>query len=687
MFSPQIPQETLDRASGASQASSEAAAICFAAIFTCVMSATSAMACAIVRLPLGSPHWFVFVKSFLLLAGAVSCLMVLTSHRRHQLRTSHAKVVLSAIAIIFLPCLAWFGPVFADIIVYPILLGTIFLGLQRTIVVVRDMARRTSMLAVVCGCGAGIGYFFVVNSKGYATVLTPEQALTGLQHLDTLFHASIANMLVNSGHLSTGLDGLMPIKYHVLSHIWMACVGLWLGVTTLEAYYLAAQIIAIPLLFFVLIMAGLLLRRPAQGLTNGALVTLMPLLLLMVADLWGATSYLVSESYLVSLLLLLLAMPLLAEIADERSSLGPPLIALAIAGTLVLFAKISVGVILWGVVGYLLWRRLGLTLLNFIKVAAPIAPLVGLASVVSSPDAGTYVHALSPLSFVREYPRLALPNIAANLVLLYGAVRLWLAGSLDEKRLAEAFALFAMGSLVPALLLDIAGGSAFYFANVGTFVCIAFLTAYGAPMLERLQLRAFTPGMILLVIVFIALATNEKRRSSIEFTRQFQELRARAHVLAGRGDVAPLPTLRAMAALLSPAGSVRGEIGDDVRHTPGAQSIQTLLSLGAAQTHRTAVFVAPNDRSFWTNNIDCRGDSFFVPAILGVPMLKGLSPPEFKCGRDIYYTTSLYKNDAISEVAGDAQLCARASIFGLNTILVLSAPDEGRRMSCPVSKQ
>jgi hypothetical protein len=70
-----------------------------------------------------------------------------------------------------------------------------------------------------------------------------------------------------------------------------------------------------------------------------------------------------------------------------------------------------------------------------------------------------------------------------------------------------------------------------------------------------------------------------------------------------------------------------------------------------------------------------------------VPMLKGLSPPEFKCARDIYYTTSFYENDAISEVAGDAQLCARASRFGLNTILVLSAPREGRRMSCPVSKQ
>ncbi|XUJ34913.1 hypothetical protein ACQ5SK_03155 [Bradyrhizobium japonicum] len=214
---------------------------------------------------------------------------------------SHAGVVLSVIAIVFLPCLAWFGRVFADIITYPVLLGMVFLGVQRAAGLVRRMAPRMPVLAVVCGCGAGIGYFFVVNSRGYATVLTPEQAATGLQHLDTLYHASIANMLVNFGHLSTGLDGFMPMKYHVLSHIWMGCVGLWLGVTTLESYYLTAQIIAIPLLLFSLIMAGLLLRRSAEGLSDSALVTLIPLLLLMIADLWGWTSYLVSESYFISL--------------------------------------------------------------------------------------------------------------------------------------------------------------------------------------------------------------------------------------------------------------------------------------------------------------------------------------------------------------------------------------------------
>ena len=151
---------------------------------------------------------------------------------------------------------------------------------------------------MTCGCAAGIGYFLLINSRGYATVLTPELALVGTQHLDTLFHASIANMLVKHGALSTGLDGLVPLKYHVLSHIWLGCISLWLGVSTLEGYYIGAQVIAIPMLFFSLSLATNLLRRPGEGLTDSALTTLWcRFCCFFVVDVWGWTSYLVSESY------------------------------------------------------------------------------------------------------------------------------------------------------------------------------------------------------------------------------------------------------------------------------------------------------------------------------------------------------------------------------------------------------
>src|SRR5439155_1208620 len=113
-----------------------------------------------------------------------------------------------------------------------------------------------TMSAIACGIVAGIGYCLVINSRGYATVLAPEQAATGLLHMDTVFHAAIANMIVHHGAISTGLDGFVPLNYHVLSHIWLACLGLWLGVTTPESYYLGAQIVAIPIQFFSLALAA-----------------------------------------------------------------------------------------------------------------------------------------------------------------------------------------------------------------------------------------------------------------------------------------------------------------------------------------------------------------------------------------------------------------------------------------------
>ena len=687
MHSLQYPLDELGRSPGAGQALSEANSVCFAAIFACAMSATSGAICAIVRGALGSPHWFVILKAFLLLAAVVSCVVMLARRNGPQQRTTHGGMVLAVVAVMFLPCLAWVNSTIADIVAYPILLGMLSAGVLRAVALARGMARHRLMLAVICGCAAGIGYFFVVNAKGYATVLTAEQTLTGLQHLDTLFHASIANMLVQSGHLSTGLDGYLPIKYHVLSHIWIGCLGRWLGVATLDSYYLVAQIIAVPLLLFSLITAGVLLRRQGQGLADSALVTLVPLLLLMVADLWGWTSYLVSESYFVALILFLFAMPLLAEIADQGTPLRLPVLALAIAGTLVLFAKISVGVIFWGATGFLLWRRLGLTFINLAMLAVPIGLLVGLASMISSPDAGTYVLTLRPFSFVREYPQGALPNIVFNLVLLYGAGALWLSGTLGERRLAECLALVAVGSLVPALLLDIAGGSAFYFANVGTFACIAFLTAHHAPIIERRKHWLTRPGVILALLAVLGFATSEKRNSLSRLAIQFQELRVRAHVLAGRGEVSPLPALSAIAALLAPDGGLRKEIAADVSRGPGARSVEILRSLGAGQMRNVAVFVAPDNRPFWTNYVDCRGDPFLVPAVLGVPMLKGLNPPEFKCARDIYYTTSLYREDAFSALTSDDGLCARASGYGLDEVLILATPNEGRRLSCAVSKR
>jgi hypothetical protein len=665
------------------RAASQSSPIYFAAIFGWTMSAVSAAMCAIVRMPLGSPHWLVFAKAWLLAAAIISCATVLTVWCVERRRSGYALVLVPTLAVIFLPCLAWLIGRATDIVAYPLLLGLVAIGV-RQVVAARGMPGSRFTLALACGCVAGAGYFFLVNSRGYATVLTPELALVGTQHLDTLFHASIANMLVKHGALSTGIDGLVPIKYHVLSHIWLGCLGLWLGVTTLDAYYIGAQIVAIPVLLFSLALATHLLRSPETGLTDNALVTLMPLLLLFIVDLWGWTHYLVSESYFLAMILFLLSLPLLAEIAADQFRLRPSLqvAALVIVGILILVSKISVGVIFWGAAGFLLWRQLGLTFLNLIKLAPPILLLVGLFAAISSPDSETYVHAVSLFSFIRVFPHGAWPNILANLVLLYAASRIWLSGSARDRKCAETFAIIAIGSLLPALLLDIAGGSDYYFANVGTWACIVFLIAYGTAIFGERSLRLLTPGAVILAILVVVLATDEKTGSLKKFATQFEDLRTRVRKLNGESTGAEITTRQRLFELLAPGHPARQALAEEVKRTPGAQAMQTLQSMGMSQDRHAAVFVPPDNAAFWSTYEDCRGDPFFVPAILGAPMLKGLNPSALKCARDPYYSFAVYPPAAGSEASTDQQLCARAADLGFDTVVVLMTPATGRKMQC-----
>jgi hypothetical protein len=103
--------------------------------------------------------------------------------------------------------------------------------------------------------------------------------------------------------------------------------------------------------------------------------------------------------------------------------------------------------------------------------------------------------------------------------------------------------------------------------------------------------------------------------------------------------------------------------------------------MGVMQYPRAAVFVPPDDLAFWTIGRECRADPFFVPAILGVPMLKGLNPPALKCPREPDYGFAAY-HDSNSEILSDAQLCSRAAPWKLDTIFILETPTTGRKIQC-----
>ncbi len=652
------------------------------------MTVVSAAMVAIVRWPLGSPHWFIFVKAALLPCAVIGC-ATLFSVRHVERGGAYGALLVSTVAVIFLPCLAWLNGLLADIVTYPLFVGLFVAGIAQFVSAARTAPAGRWVFAVACGCLAGFGYFLLINSRAFGSVLTPELALTGIHQLDTIYHAAIANMLVKHGALSTGLDGLVPAKYHVLSHVWLGCVSLWLGVSTLEGYSIGGQIIAIPMLLFCLSLAIHLFRRSEEGPANGAVITLGSLLLLFLADLWGWTSYLISESYFLAMIIYLLALPLLAEIADSdrRHRLSLQLASLGIAGLLILLSKISVGAVLAGAVGFLLWRRMGMTSLGLFKLATPLLLLVVTAIAVISPGWGMLLQILEPFGFVLEHPRGAWPNIAANLVLLGFAFHVWRQGAARDKLCAEAVAVIAIASVVPVFLINVPGGSDYYFVNVGTWTAIVFCCAYRVAFFDKRFSSPLATGLVAAMLLLVAFATGEKRQSAYRLGAQFADLQARVRQVNGEGPGAETTTIQRLIALLAPGHPARYALASDMKRTPGAQARQTLLTMGITDAHRAAVFVPPDNLAFWTIATECRQDPLFVPAILGVPMLKGLNPPELKCPKEPYYGFPDYR-DAHSEALSDEQLCTRAEHRGIDTVFILHTPATGRKIRCgEISRQ
>lgn len=629
---------------------------------------------------------FAVVSAYILLVGA--CAAGLLVAKRGNLGSPPGLVAcvlgllaLAATAPLALPLSAWRGelrgalPTLAVVVAYFVPVAALVAGLQgwwwcwalavpglaRMAGALRSRIERGVLLFWLTAPLLAFHLFAEVQGRGYAHALAPEFAAAGLLHRDTYYLTAVAHLVERTLTPSIGADGLVPLHYHVASHYWFAGLAELSTASIIQTFVFAQFVAAIPLMLGLLLMAARMVSGPGRSIVRLAWVAL---LLVALFDVVGLNSYYVSESYTAGLVVLLAAIPLLARIPRIGALSTKATLALAALCCVLVFvagaAKVSVGLLLGATLGWLLLRRFGLRLANLIGCAALAATLLAVSACFNSSNVAAD-QLIAPLSFYLEH-RLSttLPSLLLPGLLLFSAARSgWLDGAPappTRRLLFEGLALFWGLALLPTLLLNIAGGSAWYFQNVPHWLALVFVVPLAADRLDTAAAR-WTAGRWRVVAALVVV------------------------VVVARGGWRIVKASRSVARQLEAAAL-------DAPPHYGARLAAVVGAFTARHPRRAhAVFVPPTNRAFWSFPRGCISRSHVIPALTGVPMLLGLPPAGDDCVLEARGYMD-YDDASRSRVITPEALCVHARARAITNVLVLydvDDPTANRELDCHAS--
>lgn len=376
--------------------------------------------------------------------------------------------------------------------------------------------------------------FVAIFGSGIYSDFQYQNSLTmGAIHLDTFFHAAIAAMYSHYGVASIGLDGLVPIAYHTLSHKIMAGVAILSGFETLAVY--SYLFFAMGPLLLAFSLAGFACQLNSKLKFNQALLGTSLLMLAITsvpifgrAAMWD--SYFVSESYLIALVILTVSLATLISWV-EGGAVG--MIQLATSLSLLILAGLAKGGV--GMVGICVFGLLGITKFRFFRywMLLAVASVLMYFGVI---DAATNAKQLNPINlfhFVTTYTKpLFFATTTWGKVVFFLAVHflpVWVCFVIGLRKLGSEYfktiefqVLLAL--LIPALFFsltfEIAGGSAYYFSSIPVIVSLPFLLPSLSYWLNIIKFKHVVGFLILASLIVYPIILNRS------FIRDFQENKA-----------------------------------------------------------------------------------------------------------------------------------------------------------------
>lgn len=394
----------------------------------------------------------------------------------------------------------------------------------------RGLRRRFAVVVTLCVFFYAIWLAGVEWANGYLSPLFVENLILrgGDGHVDTLFFASLGNMLNTYGVPSTGWDGVPYTAYHFGSAWLFAQWGNLVDLSVLDFYQLGAAVVLIPLflramLIFAAETAEKFFSRgentPGRvfGVLGGVIVCgtigFLPPSALNSAAVWGAGPFL-SESYVMALALAMLAFSLAASFGSDwirqdwslkgQSRLGMAafaLLFLPVAAGAIGMTKVSIMLLILAAGLYLI-LRLRFYRVRLFLLGAGLVVIVSLY-VYSVVVWSGLIQTLLPLSFLRYavdqtwwpfffvlhffwtwlYMFLRVKQEGAETV--GDVVALVRSRRILDVELALVFAF--MGSL-PGLLFD-TRSDAYYFSDVQRWFSLALLLSNPSLVLKYIARR------------------------------------------------------------------------------------------------------------------------------------------------------------------------------------------------------
>ena len=349
----------------------------------------------------------------------------------------------------------------------------------------------------------------ILGTRGcYTSFDILERLITGYVGADPLYNVSISAMIKNYGVVSTGLHGLIHTPYHSFSHVLFAAISLLSGVGVLEVYGGAHWILFAPILVFSLVAFCVMLDRREElniPIVWGIISALI-LILTVILSPWVLWNLFLStsESYLVSLGLFLIGLPILFK---TRLSLMDTVLVV-ILSAMISNSKAPLGVIFC----VLLFARLicfGRKQL-LIELTMMFLSAITIFYVVFSPaKASSGIITIVPFQFIAGYSFLGSYVLDAGIAMLFGKgilsfnsiffgiisilsfyffhfILSWIAFTFlvfkkgTSSIIKEPIAIYSLVVVIIGLLItlciSIPGAGALYFSQVSFFICLPWVS-------------------------------------------------------------------------------------------------------------------------------------------------------------------------------------------------------------------